>query len=123
MFIFGEPPEPRGDEEQERRPHVVRRIERELETYFIQIMTVDGTTACRYVYVEVAVVERKESCALQDPEIHQSMLQEYPEHNLRAGMKREMDLMKDFKVAGEISISSLTTDALQSALDTTWVNR
>ena len=73
--------------------------------------------------VDISVAEEQESYALTDPEIQRWMLNEYPEDKLRAGMKKEMDLMKSFDVADEISVSEVTPEQLHGALDTTWVNR
>lgn len=51
------------------------------------------------------------------------MLDEYIDDKLRAGMKKDMHLMRDFDVTGEIPASSVMDDGLCGALGTTCVNR
>lgn len=72
--------------------------------------------------VEVSVAEQKESSAFQGPEPQQWMLNEHPEDKLRAGMKKDTDLVRDFGVADGVPSSSMTDDALQEAPGTEWVN-
>lgn len=48
------------------------------------------------------------------------MLDECPEHKLRAGTKKDIYLMRDFDMVYENSGSSVTGDELRGALDTTW---
>lgn len=49
------------------------------ETYFTTAMLVRGTSPDKDFEIEVYVVEKKEPNALQDPELHQWMLDEHPE--------------------------------------------
>lgn len=103
--ILREASEHKGAEEQE-RPHMFRKIEddsEDLKADFIQVMTVGGPTSDEDCQIEMAIAGEKEPCALQEPEIHQWMPQAHAVDKLRAGTRREMDLIKDFEVAGDAS--------------------
>lgn len=89
---------------------------------FAHIRAADGTIVDRDFQNETAVAEEKGSCALQAREIHQWLLMEPPMDKLRAGVKRERELMEDLEVVEETPIASFTAVGLQTALDTTRVN-
>lgn len=71
----------------------------------------------------MSVAQEKKSIAWQDPELQQCVLGEYPADWLRAAMKKDMGLMRDFSVAGEIPSPSVADKELHGALDTTWANK
>lgn len=68
------------DPEGLQRPHAFQHMADDgTETYFTTAMLVRGTSPDKDFEIEVYVVEKKEPNALQDPELHQWMLDEHPE--------------------------------------------
>lgn len=55
---------------------------------------------------------------MQDPELQRRMLDECLEDELRAGVEKAMELMRDFDVAGEIPVSSVAGGELHGVVFT-----
>jgi hypothetical protein len=80
------------------------------------IQTKDGTM------VELDPNEDQEELRLQEPRLWEG-LADYPEDQLRAGMQREMDAMREFEVYSEVPRKDLDPAVASKAITTRWVLR